>query len=79
MKKTARWAFLALLTLAAVAAWLISGPQFASSPIGPVHAAVDCRDGGCGAGSQNRTSTTPIYPAPQVDDALPPAEPPPTF
>jgi hypothetical protein len=79
MKKTARWRLLALLPLTALAAWLIAAPRLASGPVGPAHAAVDCRNAGCGVVPPDSDPATPRYPPPQVNDALPPAEPPPTF
>jgi hypothetical protein len=79
MKQHSRWTWLPLLAVPVLLAWLIAVPRHGSGPAGAAHAAVDCGSDGCGAAPRETSPATPQYPAPQVDDNAPPAEPPPTF
>jgi hypothetical protein len=65
MKQSPRWSWLPALALPALVAWLIALPQPAPEPVA--------------AAPQHNHPPTPPYPAPQVNDALPPEDPPPTF
>lgn len=72
-----RWSYLSLLPLPLLAGWFVSAqapePEAPRTP--PARSAVDA----AAPDEPTWSRRTSQYPAPQVDESKPPADPPPTF